>query len=92
MISAFVGKEPYTMKNLSRIILSELKVYGFIVTSLMPKHEAAFYKDVPKWLAEGQIKYLEDTKNGLEHTGQALADMLVGKNIGKSIINVGQDI
>jgi NADPH-dependent curcumin reductase CurA len=39
-------------------------------------------------LARGEINYWEDVTHGLEKAGEAL---LVGKNNGKSVINVAQE-
>lgn len=91
MISSFI-ETPRPMKNMFRIIISEIQMHGFIVSTLLPKYEKEFYAEVPKWIASGEVKCLEDVKDGLEHAEQALVDMLVGKNIGKSIIAVGEDI
>ena len=80
------------MKNLMCIIHFELKVYGFVIATLLPKYKEAFYSEVPKWIASGKVKYLEDAKKGLEHTGQAILDLLLGKSMGKSVILVGEDV
>ena len=91
MISTY-NVDPPTMKNLMRIVRCELKVYGFIVGNLMPKYGEAFYAEVPKWIADGAIKYTEDVKIGLEQTGQAILDVQTGKNTGKSVIVVAKDV
>lgn len=91
MISTY-NVEPPTMKNLMRIVRSELKIYGFVVSTLMRKYAEAFYAEVPKWIASKKIKYTEDIRTGLEHVGQAILDVQTGKNVGKSVIIVGADI
>jgi NADPH-dependent curcumin reductase CurA len=58
------------------------------VLELLPKYEAEFYQVVPKAVRDGQIKHREHMYRGLEHTGQALIDVLTGKNDGKSVIIV----
>ena len=53
---------------------------------LLPKYEAEFYQVVPKAVRDGKIRHREHVYRGLEHTGQALVDVLTGKNNGKSVI------
>lgn len=42
-------------------------------------------------VAAGEIKTKEYVTKGLENAGQALVDMLDGKNFGKSIVIVAED-
>lgn len=45
---------------------------------------------IPK-VVSGEIKYLEHRTNGLENIGEALFDVLTGKNMGKSIVVVSDE-
>ena len=90
MISQLNGS-PYTMKNLFLIVRKELKLFGFIASSLMPKYNDEFYREVPQMLASGKLKYIEDAKNGLELAGHAIQDVWRGQNRGKSVVIVGTE-
>lgn len=90
MISQY-NSEPAKVNNLMQIVAKELKIFGFIVSSLLPKYRAEFYATVPRWLAEGKLKYLEDAKHGLALAGEAILDVQSGKNHGKSVVIVAED-
>ncbi|GJE88548.1 NADP-dependent oxidoreductase [Phanerochaete sordida] len=90
MISQLSGA-PYTMKNLFMIVRQEIKLFGFITTTLMPKYLADFYKEVPGQIARGELKYVEDRKHGLELAGEAIRDVWLGQNRGKSVVIVGEE-
>lgn len=57
----------------------------------MGPYVEAFYEEIPKMIASGQLKYRELVIEGLENGGQALLDVLLGKNEGKSVIKVSDD-
>ena len=90
MISQMGGTQ-YTMKNMFMIVRKEIKLFGFIATTLMPKYLADFYKEVPAQVARGEIKYVEDRKLGLELAGEAIRDVWLGQNRGKSVVIVGEE-
>ncbi|TCD62274.1 hypothetical protein EIP91_007113 [Steccherinum ochraceum] len=87
MITVYNTGETYTMKNLNMIYQFEISLFGYVVTSLMPKYPE-FYTEFPKLLAQGKIKHKEDITVGLENGGAALEAIQRGKNTGKSIIQV----
>ena len=89
MIATY-GDAPHPISSLGmrNIVNQEFKLYGFIVTSLSAKHELAFYRDVPKLVAQGKIKYTEEVTVGLQYAGHALAAMLDGTHKGKSVVLV----
>lgn len=87
MISNNNGRCPH-VKNLGMIVAHDLKVFGFIVGTLLPKYEDAFYREVPPLIKDGKIKYREDVKKGLQHVGQAIYEVQTGGNKGKSVISL----
>ncbi|EGO23779.1 hypothetical protein SERLADRAFT_349468 [Serpula lacrymans var. lacrymans S7.9] len=91
MSSDYNNSVPYHVKNLFQIIPKSLKVYGFSVTALLEKYVTAFYEEVPKKLANGEIKYTEDVTQGLEGAGEAILAVLKGTNTGKKVILVAQE-
>ena len=90
MISTY-NTPPPVIKNMLHLVISHIKMYGMNVAVLLPKYEKQFYEEIPKWLAEGKLKYLEDVRRGLEHVEQAILDVQLGKNTGKAIIHVADD-
>ncbi|THU91338.1 alcohol dehydrogenase [Dendrothele bispora CBS 962.96] len=79
------------MKNLANIVTRRITLTGFISTDLTDKWGKEFKDVVPKKLASGEIKYKEDRTVGMEHTMEALVQVLMGKNNGKKIIVVSED-
>jgi NADPH-dependent curcumin reductase CurA len=79
---------PDQLPALMREILAKrLTVRGFIQFDFQHLHEA-FLRDMPAWMASGQIKYREDVINGLDQAPEALIGMLQGKNFGKLVVRV----
>ena len=88
MITTYNDVDTLTMvKNISLIIQKEIKISGFIVSSLYAKYPE-FWTEFPKRVASGEFKYTEDIINGLEHAGVGIEGILRGTNSGKVIINV----
>ena len=90
MISGYNTEAP-PVKNLMNIIYKELKIFGFIVGSLRPKYSEEFYREVPKLVANGTIKYREDRTIGLEYAGHALEAVQRDTNKAKSVIIVNEE-
>jgi NADPH-dependent curcumin reductase len=63
---------------------------GFLTTKLGPQYMDAFLRDVPRWTAEGKLKYIEDITEGLENAPGAFVGMLQGRNRGKAIVKVAE--
>ncbi|PCH38833.1 alcohol dehydrogenase [Wolfiporia cocos MD-104 SS10] len=91
MISAYNGGVPYHVKNLTYIMSKELKISGFVVSSLHAKYLDEFYRQIPPMVARGELLYTEDIASGLENAGQAILDVQTGRNKGKSVVVVAQD-
>ncbi|KAN0091111.1 hypothetical protein V8E55_004677 [Tylopilus felleus] len=87
MISGYNTK-PYPVKNLVNIVAKEIKLHGFVVSSLLPKYQDAFYAEVPPFIASGKFKLKEDLSKGLESVGEAILAVQKGTNTGKSVILV----
>ncbi|KAF9068364.1 hypothetical protein BDP27DRAFT_1383609 [Rhodocollybia butyracea] len=90
-ISQYNSKDGVNMKNLDQIYARRLTLYGFLVADLAPKWQDEFYQVIPKKLASGEFKYSEDLTRGLEKGCEALRDVQMGKNTGKSVIIVAEE-
>ena len=78
-------------QNISQVVGKQLKIFGFIWSSLASKYETQFYEEMPAKISRGEIKYQEDKTFGLEHAGEAILAVLTGKNTGKSVIVVAEE-
>lgn len=91
MITHYNGEASYHVKNLAKIVSKQLKLSGFIVTTLWKKHLEDFYSEIPPKVARGEIKYLEDITHGLDKAGEAILAVQIGKNHGKSVVLVAEE-
>ncbi|KAL0961263.1 hypothetical protein HGRIS_006226 [Hohenbuehelia grisea] len=91
MISDYNTTEKYAVKNLLNVIAKRLSINGFLVFDLLPKYGDEFYQTVPAMIARGEIKFLEDKKQGLDKVGEAIYEVQSGKNHGKSVIVVADN-
>ena len=69
----------------------EITFHGFLIASLMPKYAPEFFRTFPARVASGEIKYKEHRVYGLEKAGEALLEVLQGKNFGKSVVVVADE-
>ena len=91
MISGYNSSTSYHVKNLFKIMSSELSLHGFLVSSLRAKYVDAFYAEFPARVARGEIRYKEYVVRGLAQAGQAIVDVQSGKNFGKCVLLVADD-
>ena len=93
MVSQYNVKpeDTYGVKSLMLVVGKRIKMQGFIVSDFWGKYQDRFYADMPKWIAEGDIKVKEDIADGLEAGANLFVDMLNGRNFGKSIIRVAKE-
>ncbi len=90
MISQYNLKEPEGVKYLGQVVGKKLRIQGFIVSDHMNRR-AAFQRDVGGWLKSGQLKYREDIAQGLDNAPAAFIGMLKGENMGKQVVQIGED-
>jgi NADPH-dependent curcumin reductase CurA len=77
---------------LMRAVLSNrLTLRGFIVWDFGDQLDD-FLRDVGGWLREGRVRYREDVIDGLENAPQGLIGLLRGKNFGKLVVRVADDV
>src|SRR6516225_8620236 len=80
---------PATMRA---ILTKSLTVRGFINYEFAAEHHAAFLREVGAGIAGGRIRYREDFVDGLEKAPEAFIGMLEGRNFGKLIVRVNEDL
>jgi NADPH-dependent curcumin reductase CurA len=86
MIAGYNG-EPIPMANPSLILVSRLKVQGFIVSEHMDLWPAAL-KELAMGVAGGTLKYRESVAVGLENAPEAFLGLLKGRNFGKQLVRL----
>ncbi|XP_022920817.1 prostaglandin reductase 1-like [Onthophagus taurus] len=69
------------------IIMNELKVKGFLVSSWKNRWMEGINKNL-EWLREGKLVYKETVTKGFENMPKALIGILSGDNIGKAVVKV----
>ncbi|KAI0788288.1 NAD(P)-binding protein [Fomes fomentarius] len=85
------AQEPYNVRNLQNLVWREITFHGFTVSSLIPKYGEEFHRTFPARVASGEIKYKEHRVYGIEKGGEALLEMLQGKNFGKVVVVVAEE-
>lgn len=86
MISGYDG-EPIPMKNPQLILVSRLKVQGFIVSEHMDLWPQAL-GELGAGVAEGKIRFRESIAQGLASAPEAFMGLLKGKNFGKQLVKL----
>ena len=77
-------------RNLFSAITKRLLMQGFICTDHYDRL-GDFTRDVGGWLREGKVKYRETIVEGIDHAAEAFIGLLRGENIGKMLVQVGDD-
>ncbi|MCJ0949868.1 NADP-dependent oxidoreductase (plasmid) [Rhodococcus erythropolis] len=72
------------------LVTKRLAMQGFIVFDFAESFPAAL-SDLEAWVSAGDVKVLEDVREGLQSAPSALVDLLSGGNVGKLMVRVGPD-
>jgi len=86
MISGYNG-QPIPMANPSLILVSRLKLQGFIVSEHMGLWPEAL-KELGGMVAAGTLKYRETVAKGLAAAPEAFLGLLKGRNFGKQLVKI----
>ncbi|HET7774353.1 MAG TPA: NADP-dependent oxidoreductase [Burkholderiaceae bacterium] len=86
MIAGYNG-EPLPMANPALILVSRLKMQGFIVSEHMEKWPEAL-KELGTLVATGKLKYRETVSQGLASAPEAFMGLLKGANFGKQLVKL----
>ncbi|KAF8441615.1 alcohol dehydrogenase [Boletus edulis BED1] len=85
MISAYDGSSK-PIPNLISIIIKEISINGFIVSTLSPKYLETFEREVPALVASKELMYREDVTRGLENVEVAFGNLMKGALTGKGVV------
>ncbi len=86
MIAGYDGK-PVPMANPAAILISRLKVQGFIVSEHMEVWPEAL-KELGTLVGTGKLRPRETVAQGLEAAPEAFLGLLKGKNFGKQLVKL----
>jgi NADPH-dependent curcumin reductase len=86
MIAGYNG-EPIPMANPSLILVSRLKLQGFIVSEHMELWPAAL-QELGGMVAAGRLKYRETVAPDIEAAPEAFLGLLKGRNFGKQLVKL----
>ena len=86
MIAGYNGV-PIPMANPSLLLVSRLKLQGFIVSEFMP-HWPAALAELGAGVASGKLKYRESVAQGLASAPEAFLGLLKGRNFGKQLVGL----
>ncbi len=86
MIAGYSG-QPIPMANPSLILISRLKLQGFIVSERMDLWPQAL-GELGTMVATGQLKYRESVAQGLASAPEAFLGLLKGRNFGKQLVKL----
>ncbi len=86
LIAGYNG-QPIPVENFRAILVSRLKVQGFIVNE-RPDLWPVALKELGEAVASGRLKYRETIAEGLPSAPQAFIGLLKGANVGKQLVKL----
>ncbi|GJJ10787.1 hypothetical protein Clacol_005015 [Clathrus columnatus] len=90
-MSEYNDEDRYGVKTLSWIFKRRIHIHGIVTQDFRAKWTKQFFEEVPPLISSGKIKVKEEIVHGLENAATSWVDMLMGKNIGKSVVIVAED-
>ncbi len=79
--------EPIPISNPSWLLISRLKLQGFIISEHMEIWPQAL-AELAAGVGSGAIRYRESVTEGLENAPKAFIDLLEGRNFGKQLVHI----
>ena len=86
LIAGYNG-EDIALRNVRALLVSRLKVQGFIVSDHMDVWPAAL-AELGRGVATGKIRYRETVAEGLAAAPEAFIGLLAGRNFGKQLVKL----
>ncbi len=69
------------------LLVKRARMQGFVIFD-HPEHGPVARRDLAQWLRAGQLRYVEDVLDGIEHAPDAIAGLYRGENLGKRLIRL----
>jgi NADPH-dependent curcumin reductase CurA len=70
-----------------QVLSKSLTIRGFIQREFVAQRPA-FEQEMPRWIADGALKYKEDIVEGLANAPEAFIGLLEGRNFGKLVVKL----
>ena len=87
LIAGYDG-QPIPVNNIRAILVSRLKVQGFIISE-HPQFWPPALAELGEMVASGRLRYRETVAQGLAAAPEALKGLLKGRNFGKQLVKLG---
>ncbi|MEF8852345.1 MAG: NADP-dependent oxidoreductase [Haloarculaceae archaeon] len=81
---------PTGPRKLRHLIGTRATVEGFLVSDFAPRFEAATER-LAEWVRSGDIEYRETVTEGLENAPDAFLGLFEGENVGKQLVQAGEE-
>lgn len=78
----------YGVKNLFTMVMKSIKMEGFIEDRFTAQYLAQYQQEMSVYLKEGKVQYKEHVTHGIEQFPAAFVGLMLGHNIGKSVLQV----
>lgn len=72
------------------LLVKRASMQGFVIFD-HPWHYPVARKDLAQWIRAGQLRYVEDILEGIEHAPGAIAGLYRGENQGKRLIRIASE-
>lgn len=69
------------------LLVKRARMQGFVIFD-HPEHQAPARADLAAWVRSGQLQYVEEVLDGIEHAPDAIAGLYRGDNLGKRLIRL----
>lgn len=69
------------------LLVKRARMQGFVIFD-HPEHGALARADLAGWIRSGQLRYVEEVLEGIEHAPDAIAGLYRGDNLGKRLIRL----
>lgn len=69
------------------LLVKRARMQGFVIFD-HPEHGPVARQDLAHWLRAGQLQYVEEVLDGIEHAPDAIAGLYRGENLGKRLIRL----
>ena len=72
------------------LLVKRARMQGFVIFD-HPEYHAPARADLARWVRDGELHYLEEVLDGIEHAPDAIAGLYRGDNLGKRLIRLAAD-
>jgi NADPH-dependent curcumin reductase len=91
MVAEYNDVEPRPGPNLTSVVRKRIRIQGFIVSDQWQRF-AEYRAMAAPLLKTGELRYREDIVDGLDRAPEAFIGLLQGRNFGKLVVKLGDDL